>query len=213
MPLALSQNSSHRPELQIRMAVTYHTVQEREKMEFTDLNWVFSAIPQSFASISGIMGAFIISKILSMENEFVTLKMRLDEYINISDYLKINKSFNLSIAPDPQTLQVNHNNSLLIHINIFNSSIKRIKSFFIFNILIFFIGVIVPLLFVPVINNCSFLFNNYSYLKFSLIIAISIIFILFIIKLFHIIKTMKFDENKLKKIEYYSSFKFNEEQF
>lgn len=181
-----------------------------------DWNWFFSSLAQSTAAIVSIFGAFIIAKILSNQNTFSKKKNRIKELIVSAKKIKDNTSgfeqktkeeqMNIGIEVYDHTQSIRN---LLDSIKGNPESSKEITCALALVTLLFFVGVIFPLSFMPTPDRCyipmlSEIFFNIDFvsLKGGLLTAISLIFTVTLGMFWVMNNWMKYDnDNEVKELK------------
>lgn len=194
-----------------------------------DWNWFFSAIAQSSAAITGIFSAFIISKIINNQSSFLKSNNLFIFYENEAKRLKNLYNWNKVHDDDDITIalrsidkknsfaEINyHINKVKHFIDTVSSNQKSSKliSFSIVTLfLLYWIGVFLPLCFLPYCETNDIIpileFSDFFYsAKAVILLLISLLFSAIMIVFFFINFTMRYDKNKIEKLKQYMDEKF-----
>ena len=189
-----------------------------------DWNWFFSAIAQSTAAITGIFSAFIITKIINNQSNFLKNNNLFTFYENEAKRIKDLYNWNNVKDDDNITMafkSIDNKNSFAdinYHINKINHFIDSVSSnqesskLISFSIVVLFllywIGVFLPLCFLPYYETNDIIpileFSNFIYsAKAVILLLISLLFSVILIVFFFINFTMKYDKNKIEKLKQY----------
>ena len=187
-----------------------------------DSNWFLSATAQSTAAIIGIFSAFIITKIINNQKIY---KNNLDLFVKLGNESDRLKGLNNLKIDKPIELDTRFNTEPQIridyHINRLNDFISSVSknpessnliSFSIILLLVlFFVGVILPLYMITSNPEVEIrLLNIMSFISFKriLLLIISIIFTAIMIVFFKENIRMKYDKNEIEKIEKYANIDY-----
>jgi len=187
-----------------------------------DYNWFLSATAQSTAAIIAIFSAFIITKIinnqkkysenLSLFNTFDIESKKLNDLNNIrinthSDRTRearLIEKAKLDIRID---YHINRLNDFISSVSLNPESSSLITFSIISLLILFFIGVILPLYMLTYFQEVKVILINFiiSFENFQIILLliISIIFTTIMIVFFIINLTMKYDKNKIEEMKKY----------
>ncbi len=148
-----------------------------------DYNWLFSTISQSFAAIVGLIGAFIISKIITNQTEYKNKISKLENnLIKSSALLEILVHYpNKNSELEAKSI-VASNCSLFYCIKNETEYSKFLKFSIIIVIIIFILGVFVPLLYIPTNESLIIKINPAKLIILLVSIATIVFFSNFIIE-------------------------------